>query len=310
MVKKRRLVFGTGLIAVALGIALTVAILRDPRHGGTRDDRARVDLEHVIASAIWANAVYHEPEQIRKDVGAEVLIRDFPLNELRIFITEADETSVQWVAVRGTANLANIYDDLDFVERENHELAIRVHRGFDEALQECLPWVIKNLDPEQPVILTGHSLGGAVAALLLAVLDQRGFKEASAVTFGQPKVTDLHGAETYGHLDLLRIMHEEDPVPLVPPIAPTVDLDPDDYHHFGAEVVVKASGHFYYLADHDFRRIDVMDFWTNLLHIRPLRHDMIKGYLPALKAAQGIAKKHRGEGITLNVSAEPSGPAN
>ena len=80
---------------------------------------------------------------------------------------------------------------------------------------------------------------------------------------------------------------------MVPPIAPSSDLHSNAYHHFGPEVIVTPSGHYYYLDDHDFARIDVIDFWTNLLHIRPLCHDMIKGYRPALEAARNLMKDDR-----------------
>ncbi|MCF7731845.1 MAG: hypothetical protein K9N23_09160 [Akkermansiaceae bacterium] len=97
----------------------------------------------------------------------------------------------QWVVLRGTANLQNMVDDLEFVGRGEHELGINVHSGFAAALQECLPWMLQRLDKTRPTWVTVHSLGGAVAALLVATLDHRGFKEVSGITFGQPKFAEL-----------------------------------------------------------------------------------------------------------------------
>jgi len=50
---------------------------------------------------------------------------------------------------------------------------------------------------------------------LVATLDHRGFGEVSAVTFGQPKFTAAHGAAKLSHLKILRLVHDEDPPPMV-----------------------------------------------------------------------------------------------
>jgi hypothetical protein len=180
--------------------------------------------------------------------------------------------------------MKNIFDDLEFVGREEHELGINVHAGFDAALRECLPWLLQRLDKTRPIWITGHSLGGAVAALLVATLDHRNFKEVSAITFGQPKFTDAHGAAKLAHLKVLRIVHDEDPIPMLPPVA-VEGLGVVLYRHFGPEVIVKASGHFLFLDEHAADRMDVTGVWRDIENIRPMSHDMVKGYLPALKGA-------------------------
>lgn len=81
---------------------------------------------------------------------------------------------------------------------------INVHSGFDRSLQECLPWILQRLDKKRPTWVTGHSLGGAVAALLVATLDHRGFNNVFGITFGQPKITDAYGADKFAHLKILR----------------------------------------------------------------------------------------------------------
>ena len=286
---RRRHVIVGGLLVTA--VAFLVGAFRGPKHRGELNNPGKVDFEHVIECAFHANAAYHRHDQIRKNVGDGVAIREFPKSGLRIFITRSEGTGMCWVVIRGTANLSNTLSNINSLQQKSHELQINVHRGFNEAMQECLPWVVENIDREEPVILTGHSLGGAVAALMLAVLERRGFEAVSAVTFGQPKVTDRYGADTFGHLKLLRVVHEADPVPFVPYLAATGGQGPNVYQHFGAEVVLKPDGHFFYLEKHQEDRIDVRVFWRNFTNIRPRTHDMIMGYKPVLEKALKLSDK-------------------
>lgn len=266
-------------------------LIPDLWYRGKLDDYEDVDIEHLLNCVTRSNSCYHEPHTIRYEFGDHVEIADFPESGMRvIFDGQPDSSDQQWVILRGTANLPNAYADLNFVERENHELDIRVHRGFDEALQECLPWLIDKIDRNRPVYITGHSLGGSVAVLLAATLDQRGYKNVSAVTFGQPKVTDAHGAKSLDELNVIRVVFDDDPIPLVPPFT-VGDGDPDAYYHFGAEVVIKANGHFYYTDAHDSERLNVAEIWSNLTHIRPKSHILGESYIPSLK----LAKKRSGK---------------
>jgi hypothetical protein len=57
------------------------------------------------------------------------------------------------------------------------------------------------------------------------------------------------------------------------------------YHHCGPEVIVRASGHFLFLPEHSANRMDITQYWADIKNIRPMSHDMVKGYLPALKSA-------------------------
>jgi hypothetical protein len=288
MKKRRKLA-----IAAALLFALVVTMLSaawflspDPQviPSGIGDmDSAQLD--RVIQSAQRCNDAYHDHDTFRREYGSQVQAGEFPKSGLRIYYDPNPTGKAQWVILRGTANLPNVFDDLDFVGRGEHELGINVHKGFDQSLQESLPWILERLDLTRPVWVTGHSLGGSVAALLIAVLDHRGYQNVSGITFGQPKLTDLHGAERMENLKLLRAVHREDPIPMLPPVFVEIG-ELGVFHHSGPEVLVHSDGRLAYLREHNADRLNVKSYWADLQKIKPEAHDMTKGYLPALKLAR------------------------
>lgn len=271
-------------VAAALAAAAAAAWFWKPLNHGIFADFRDVDLAHVLACATRSNAAYHEPATIREEFGSHVEVADFPRTQLRVVFDANPGADPQWVVIRGTANLANIYTDMEFAERTDSELGISVHSGFDEALRECLPWIVERVDPERPICLTGHSLGGAVAVLVAAVLERRRIGDVAVVTFGQPKLTDEHGAAALGHLRILRTVYDDDPVPLVPPVA-IEGVQPKRYHHFGAELLLQEDGTFFYLPAHDPDRLDVGRFWEEITHLRPHTHFLDSSYIPSLKRA-------------------------
>jgi Lipase (class 3) len=118
-----------------------------------------------------------------------------------------------------------------------------VHSGFYEAysfLQEGLMAVmISMIDtyPNSSILVTGHSLGGAIA--LLAALDIKTYFEIppenfTLYTFGQPRVGDKVFSDfVWSQLsssNYYRVVHYDDMVPHVPPQAGT------QYRHAGHEV--------------------------------------------------------------------------
>lgn len=78
-----------------------------------------------------------------------------------------------------------------------------VHKGFSEALDSLWPSlsvVIERASArKQPIWLTGHSLGGALAVLAAARLRQQGKEVAGVVTFGQPPAGYETFAESFAH---------------------------------------------------------------------------------------------------------------
>ncbi|MGW5053754.1 lipase family protein [Actinokineospora sp. NPDC004072] len=101
-----------------------------------------------------------------------------------------------------------------------------VHYGFAEALKSIYPKVRDNViewrDNDQTIWFTGHSLGGALAALAALHLyfeDPRLLADG-VYTFGQPRVCDAGLAEAHDTAfegRTHRFVNNSDIVPLVPP---------------------------------------------------------------------------------------------
>jgi hypothetical protein len=136
------------------------------------------------------------------------------------------------VSFRGTATLGDWLTDLNaFSTRADYGT---VHRGFYFAFQAVKASLEKILGSDaltRRVILTGHSLGGALATIAAAEWQNK-YPIAAIYTFGQPAVgkTDFH-AFISGHYkdNFHRFVNDDDIVPKVPPTYKHVGR----LYHFG-----------------------------------------------------------------------------
>jgi hypothetical protein len=165
-----------------------------------------------------------------------------PLSQVSYFLSRAN--GVQTIAIRGTANLENAMLDLDLELKSDTILDIKLHQGFGSGAkavyEDIKPFLVKN----QPIQLTGHSLGGAIAVILAMYLQKDGYPVKQVITFGQPKVTNITGANKFDDLPLIRVVTLNDIVPLVPPISPMQIRDLDIFWHMGEEVILLGSKEF------------------------------------------------------------------
>ena len=160
------------------------------------------------------------------------------------------------MAFRGTYSITNTIVDLsavpqayvpytgdtdeDVVKGIPRCLNCTVHAGFMDSWRNARPTVLGHVSamrqeyPDYVVVLVGHSLGGAVAALAGAEMRLRGW-EPQVTTFGEPRVGNqafvkfvdrLFGltepqwrslpVENRTRLEFRRVTHVNDPVPLLP----------------------------------------------------------------------------------------------
>lgn len=171
------------------------------------------------------------------DMG-HVLIHQTVLEGVEVSYFLTVHEGVQFITVRGTANLQNAMVDLDINLKQDETLGIFVHQGFANAALGIMKNVTEFLDQSKPVRTTGHSLGGAAAVMLAMYLDKQGYDLGQVITFGQPKVTNVGGADVFSHLPLLRVVTEKDIVPLVPPLSPLQIKNLDIYWHMGEEMIL------------------------------------------------------------------------
>lgn len=92
-----------------------------------------------------------------------------------------------------------------------------VHNGFYEAFQSIEDQILNSDDIKKlPVILAGHSLGGAIATLTMAALHEQNRLIDSCYTFGSPKVGDQTFSDRFKELNLYRLINRNDIVTMLP----------------------------------------------------------------------------------------------
>ncbi|NJK34634.1 MAG: lipase family protein [Oscillatoriales cyanobacterium SM2_2_1] len=144
----------------------------------------------------------------------------------------------QVLAFRGTESLVNWCQNLDFDLVQGFGGCL--HVGFYEALTYIWSELRTNLNRDRPILLTGHSLGGALATIAALDLHQRDYRVTGVYTFGSPRVGNRAFAAGY---DLAlrsrthRFVYGQDTVTRVPPRS-------FDYSHGGNFVGLRADGRF------------------------------------------------------------------
>lgn len=130
----------------------------------------------------------------------------YDVGDLRYIVYNYQGTTI--VAIRGTANEENWLRDAWAFPKPTGTGHI-AHAGFVRAFNAlCEGGMMDNIRKDQPIVATGHSLGGAVATLLAAKLG------CDLVTFGSPRVYFRFAAHpTINHL---RYVCDDDVVPAIP----------------------------------------------------------------------------------------------
>lgn len=222
----------------------------------------KLDFQNVDWYAKRAQLAYSTPDEIRKELDQVLHVENLPGRDIQYFIEQLPDNR-QLLSVRGTANLANVREDVEYQKSINDKIHILVHKGFDEDANAVFSSALPHLDKNQEIILTGHSLGASVSTLLMIYLYHDDFKVGPSINFGQPKFTNRKGAETYDFLDLVRIVNDKDIVPLLPP-ATALSSAHGEYRHFGKEVILLQGPHFVFLDNHIVVEKDLAELWANL----------------------------------------------
>jgi len=228
-----------------------------------------LNLPLTLLYAQRAELAYEQDAIIlqRSGTGVKVAVSPPVALGVKAYVETDDRAKVQWIVVRGSSNLVNLRSDVDYNKVVESRLQVPLHKGFADAALQVYQFAKPLLKTDYETRISGHSLGGAAAAIVLMLLKEDGYKLGQAMTFGQPKVTNRDGARKYGGLPLLRFVNAKDPVPLLPPFEVFAVLDEGPYQHFGPEVVMEQGGGYRYYTDHQAGRLSVLSFWNNLKNV-------------------------------------------
>ncbi|KAL2229792.1 UNVERIFIED_CONTAM: Lipase A [Sesamum indicum] len=186
------------------------------------------------------------------------LTKDFEMVELIVdvkrclqgFVGVATDLNAIVIAFRGTQerSIQNWVEDLYWKQLDIDYPGVdgaMVHHGFYTAYHNTSvrPGVlravrkVKNLYGDIKIMVTGHSMGGAMAAL--CGLDLRlslGEQNVQVMTFGQPRIGNAVFASYFNQIvpDTIRVTNGHDIVPHLPPYY--YYFPQKTYHHFPREV--------------------------------------------------------------------------
>lgn len=190
----------------------------------------RVDIVNTslwLSSASYCPTNYLNHSFIGPSLGFVPIanIQD-PKTDTNGYVGYLDSQETIFVVFRGSSSLANWYTNLDLITVPYSACdGCLAHEGFMYAFSQVKEQVYANVKflqekyPAFKIVVTGHSLGGALATLTSLDMIQNGFpKEIQLVTFGQPRVGNVNFAEfaSASLLNPIRITHYRDSVPHVP----------------------------------------------------------------------------------------------
>lgn len=144
-----------------------------------------------------------------KKVASE---KTFSVDDTEVLIVDYVKTT-NIVAFRGTefGSTKDWITNLLFFPKKTEECGI-VHCGIYKAAKAAMTDLRMRLDKNIPVVLTGFSLGGAIAILCAKMLQDHGYK-VKVVTFGCPKVVHKYSLKKYTDLNITQYEYYGDIVP-------------------------------------------------------------------------------------------------
>ena len=165
-------------------------------------------------AAVLANDAYLPPAQfVQKYQSPDYeLISERALSINYYFFVQKHQIIVVF---EGTNDLSSLSTDLEVGESSfMHLFGTQVHKGYYTEAQMAYARLAPYLSREKQIIVTGHSLGGAVGHLLAALLYKEGYS-VRLFTFGEPPVGNEDFVDAIKGLDHQRYTHIFDVIPLL-----------------------------------------------------------------------------------------------
>ncbi|PWV01700.1 putative lipase [Trypanosoma cruzi] len=210
------------------------------------DVRADYSVQLATTALYYAKAAYCKAEAISRldlcllrqepGIAKGACIYECPSTATQAFVGVNESMIV--VSFRGTRDVTNWLHNLDFIFAPyTHDgcVGCLVHAGFNCELKSLWTEMWGYLQELvagkgiEGILITGHSLGGAMATLAACQFYVAEFVVPSALkvllyTFGQPRVGNeafinwLLASFCRGGHESYRVTHKRDPVPHVPPM--------------------------------------------------------------------------------------------
>lgn len=175
----------------------------------------------------YAEIAYRTPKAIKSTLGGAVTIDPFVPNigGKCVIVPEGERLVIAF---------AGSDDVVDWLANADWHAVAGEHHGIARMLEPMMPEIracISIYAPEE-ILITGHSLGGGLADLLLEKMPTT--SEITCITFAQPRVfVDSHRPDVKlrASTRYLRVATNRDPVPHLPPSA-------FGYSHFGDSLMI------------------------------------------------------------------------
>lgn len=147
------------------------------------------------------------------------------------FVAENDEFSL--IVLRGTANLGDGLMDVFFapIEADDEDFKGKYHRGFWRIYKKriiAIKEILNRLDisKDKKLLITGHSMGAAVATLVAHKLSSDGYNVHSIYALSMPRLGNSEANDFLSQDDYLKyqLAHKNDFVAHLPMTPDTVDI--------------------------------------------------------------------------------------
>ncbi|RZA23848.1 MAG: lipase family protein [Proteobacteria bacterium] len=196
--------------------------------------------------ALWASMAVEIPNRelmaltLQTWGFREVKLIGRPLKGAQAYIAEAKDYRL--IAVRGTTSALETMQDMRLAQSSLGGIGLpgKAHRGFVSLYQQVYRDLAETLKKRQlespkPIVLVGHSMGGAVALLLAMKLEAEGFDIQSLYTSAQPRVGDEAFYRQVASTLEGRYFRLENPLDFVPHVPPSANAQSDFASTFFAE---------------------------------------------------------------------------
>jgi len=279
---------------------------------GSEVVQQKIDFQTLDVNVKRAKAAYAKPAQIRAAYPDTTRVATPGGRDVQYFIERDDAAKVQYITVRGTMDDTTLKEDFDAKVRDDRATKIPIHSGFDldarAVWADAQPYLKKS---GYQTYIVGHSLGGAVAAILGIYMIEDGYKVDRIYTYGQPRFTTAQGVKQLGFLPLLRVVDENDVVPLLPP-AMMVNKKYGPYEQVGPEVILLEGPDYVYLPQQDASELSLGEFWRDM-RVADLKDHKLANYIKRIEdkiaASRQVAYNQRENYIAKKkvVAGLPSG---